>query len=268
MAQIGAQLPIGQVEIGEAVNIYASQTPLDERTGRARTGDVIFVYDLADEWARTDAGWFLLGDLTLEAAVVQYSVEVLRPVEIAPVIDGVPTETIHPEMTIGVLALQDNWALVYTDSLLGWAPLNLLTITEPQPDLLDFLERQAFVKVDGANLYLERDTASAITSVQPLGVEISVLQIVDEWALVRGASAYGWAHIDDLDLAPPVVARGSMNLDSVNFRVAPVDGRAIRQLRFGEVVLILGREDDWLNVRLRDGTAGWVFAEFVDEEES
>lgn len=61
----------------------------------------------------------------------------------------------------------------------------------------------------------------------------------------------------------------SVALGPLNFRAGPgLDARVLRLLDEGQALTLLGRSADsaWLNVRLPNGSAGWVYAAYVKTE--
>lgn len=66
-------LPIAQVRLLEPLSLYAEADTELAVVGRVRWGDVVLIYEQAGEWLKTEEGWLPHGELTLEPAVVQYS---------------------------------------------------------------------------------------------------------------------------------------------------------------------------------------------------
>lgn len=69
---------------------------------------------------------------------------------------------------------------------------------------------------------------------------------------------------------PPVTEQnGSCTGDFVNVRSEPViqDGNIVTRISTGETFVILKKQGDWYQIRLRTGTVGWIFGEYVKVED-
>ncbi|HPU41882.1 MAG TPA: SH3 domain-containing C40 family peptidase [Acetivibrio clariflavus] len=60
---------------------------------------------------------------------------------------------------------------------------------------------------------------------------------------------------------------GMITGGDVNIRKGPgTDNEAITQLNYGDKVEILGKSDEWYNVKMKDGIIGWVYGQYVSTE--
>jgi hypothetical protein len=156
--------------------------------------------------------------------------------------------------------------LVYGQAGAGWVSLDKLQLTAPQPDLVDFVERRAYVKVESVDLRALPDETAEGISFLLLGEEVRVLFQGGDWVLVKTDTAFGWSQSTNFDILPSAVVRGEMNASPVNLRRVP-DGQVIGVLEYRESVLVVGRDEaeEWLFIRLpARGLEGWVAAQFVD----
>ena len=67
----------------------------------------------------------------------------------------------------------------------------------------------------------------------------------------------------------PVQATGVVNVDALNLRLGPgLEHQVLRLLNTGDALEITGRSENslWLQVKLADGAAGWVYAEFMNTQ--
>lgn len=55
-----------------------------------------------------------------------------------------------------------------------------------------------------------------------------------------------------------------VNLDRVNVREEPVDGPSIGKINAGNLVILLGRKNDWCHVLTPGGNKGWMICEALD----
>lgn len=257
-------LPIGQVEVQGFVSLYAH--PVETvAIDQARHGDTLLVYERWAEWVRTEQGWMRLSG-ELAPAVVQYAAQLPADVALSTTPgDAVVGEMPRSDSAVGVVAIYDGYGLLYSDSHVGWAPLQGIDLEEPNADLIDFVERTAYLKVEQTPLYSQpSDRAAPLTTLQ-LGRQVAVLFTQDDWILVRANQAYGWAKAADFDLLPGGQVRGTLIAGPVNFRDAPsTSSRVLTVLDYQQTVLVLGRSENrgWLLIRA-NGIDGWISAEFV-----
>lgn len=249
-------LPLAQVQVVNTISIYTAPDFASEVAAKARPNDVLLIYQIAENWAQTEQGWFVLGDLPLEPAVVHFGATLISPIEI---------EAFDENSEVGVIAIFENRAFIYSNSGVGWVDLNSLQIIEPTPDLVDFVEQSAHIKVENANLYESFTDQNSVVTL-PLGQEATILYQADEWVLVRSRHVYGWGNLADFDIGLKPVARGETNASPINFYYPNPDGEVIELLDFRESILILGRDDagKWLYVRRRGGLEGWSPAQYID----
>ncbi|AEV69109.1 SH3 domain-containing C40 family peptidase [Acetivibrio clariflavus] len=67
--------------------------------------------------------------------------------------------------------------------------------------------------------------------------------------------------------AVAVLFEGMITGDGVNIRKGPgTDNEAITQLYYGDRVEILGKSDEWYNVKMKDGVIGWVYGQYISTE--
>lgn len=255
-------LPIGQVQITAVVDLYPAPDPKAVSEKRARPGDVVLIYAQIEGWVRTANGWFELGAMALEPAVVHYSAILPTPMPISDEMGGAPTQTLQPDEIVGVAAIFEEWALLYSRSGIGWAALADLQIIEPTADLLDFAVQPAYIQVESADFY--RAIEGEVQFSRPLGEAVDLLYTQGAWGFVRVKQFYGWSRLDNFDRVLMPQARGETSAGPVNVRLAPVDGRVITALDYREDLLVLGRNaaGDWLYIRAR-GLDGWILADFV-----
>jgi hypothetical protein len=220
------------------------------------------IYEQVGDWGRSKIGWLNLQGLILEPAVVQYQATYEGDLILGPGL-SLPAGEVA-----GVLALFEGQALVYSRLGAAWVAADLLELSEPGPDLRDFVERSAYVRVLSAALYADPDEASPPLAEIDLGRQVSLVYQDQDWALVRGPGVYGWSRLENFDPALLAQGRGQMNAGPVNLRRRPVDGDVVNVVDFQASVLILGRNAarDWLYIRTEAGLEGWVAAEFVDYE--
>ncbi len=238
-------LPIGQIRL--TAFVWLRDAPDGEQVARGRPGDVLPYYAQEGAWLRAEAGWVPRAAGTLEAARVEYGA--------------------WPFSAWGVAALQDEYALLYSPTRVGWVPLRGLALTAPSEALRVFGERPAVVRRLSAPLFLIPAPALSLAEL-PLGQTAEVLHSrADGWGLVRAADYVGWMRLDDLDVQAAPVAAGTLNAGPVNVRRAPVDGTVITGVGFREQVYLLGINPagDWLYIRTDDGDEGWIAARFVDD---
>lgn len=257
-------LPLAQVQVVNTIAIYAAPDFASEVAAKARPHDVLLIYQIAENWAQTEQGWFVLGDLPLEPAVVHFGATLISPIEIEP-FDENGEVVIAPEAVVGVTAIFENRVLIYSNSTVGWVDLNNLQIIEPTPDLVDFVEQSAHIKVENANLYESFTDQNPVVRL-PLGQEATLLYQADEWVLVRSRHVYGWGNLADFDIGLKPIARGETNASPINFYYPNPDGEVIELLDFRESILILGRDDsgNWLYLRRQGGLEGWSPAQYID----
>jgi uncharacterized protein YgiM (DUF1202 family) len=68
--------------------------------------------------------------------------------------------------------------------------------------------------------------------------------------------------------APPAQQYVRVTGSRLNVRERPTTSAVtVARVKKGERLVVLGREDDWIQVRLPDGTAGWVYGKYVHDEE-
>jgi hypothetical protein len=261
--------PIAQLRIEDFRPVLLEPASEDAPIDRVRPGDVVPVFQIDGEWARGEVGWISLDGLQPEAAVVDYGAAFEDDLLLAPEPDATTTMTLSPDEPVGVAAIFYDWALVYGRDAAGWTALDNLHLVEPLPDVADFVEREAYVMVEAADLFTLPDADAPTASQEPLGRRVRVLFSDGGWALVKSGSAVGWSPLKNFDFAPGVLARGTMNAGPVNVRESPVDGAVLTIVEYLEVVRILEVDGNWLYVRLSDargGLKGWLAAQFVDFE--
>ena len=255
--------PIAQLRIEDFRPVLLEPASEEPPLARVRPGDVMLIFQIDGDWARGEVGWISLDDLQPEPAVVSYGAafdgDLMLP----------PSMSLSPDETVGVAAIFYDLALVYGRDAAGWTALDDLQLIDPTPDLVDFVQREAYVMVEAADFFAIPDSDSPVASQEPLGRRVHVLFSDDEWALVKSRNTVGWSQVENFDVAPGVLARGTMNAGPVNVRDNPVDGAVLTIVDFQEEVRILEHDGDWLYVRLsetRGALEGWLAAQFVDFE--
>ena len=98
----------------------------------------------------------------------------------------------------------------------------------------------------------------------PLGQKLTVLTEGEKWCQVRlPDGTEGWVfslYIADNATGAFVITEGA------NLRLGPgLDYRILKELTQGQAVTITGRNvySDWLEIRLTDGTGGWIYSPLV-----
>ena len=265
-------LPLAQIQISERTLIYEETSSDAEVITRARRGDVLPVYEIEGVWGRVEGGWLRMEDQTLEPAVVHFSAIVLDRLTPAADLDAVEQTLLEIEVgqMVGVTAIFGDYALVYTELIAGWVRVDDLRIDFPTPELVSFIEQDAYVKVEQSHFYAQPDLNSEVVSVQLLGRRVTVLYHQDGWVLVRTGYDLGWSRSENFDFVPRAQAQAEMNAGPVNLRETPVNGRVIAVLDYLESILVVGRnsDDNWLYIRRLSGVEGWVSARYVNFEGS
>jgi hypothetical protein len=265
-----APVPVAQLRIEDFRPVLLEPDSDDPPLARVRPGDVVLIYQVDGDWARGEIGWISMEGLQPEAAVVEYGAEFDDDLMLSVRPNGDPALEMSSDQLAGVTAIFDDQALVYGRNVAGWTALDNIQLTEPSPDVQDFVERDAYVKVEAAELLVIPEESEPLASVEPLGRRVRVLFSDEDWALVRSQHAIGWSRPSNFDLAPGIIARGTMNAGPVNLRESPVDGAVLTIVDYLEQVRILERDGDWLYVQLSDvrgAVEGWLAAQFVDYEE-
>jgi|GEM_PF-6008404 len=263
---VGEPLPIGQVQISNFTPIYAAPVysfPID----RARSGDILWIYEVVGDWGRTDTGWLLLPQ-PLQPAVVSSTAILDQTIDITPAYGDAPSERIRRQTEVGVLAIIDDQALLYTRQQVGWVTLANADLiwSDPSPNFADFVENVGYVQVEQTPLYETPDLNAETFGTLRLGKQVRIVHQVDEWGLVIADSMYGWVQLADFDQLPRGYARGTMTAGDVNFRSAPTtNSRILTVLAYQAPILILGRSqnESWFHIR-SNGVDGWVSAQFVE----
>ncbi len=256
--------PLAQIQMLESRPLYAEPSLLSEVQSKARPNEVLFIYNRQDGWAQTAQGWLALDGLSLEPAVVHFGAMVDSPVEITP-LGNFSDAMLTPQDTIGVAAIFENQALVYTDSIIGWADLNRLEITDPPPDVVDFIEQMAYVQVENAEIRSVSKDGETIATL-PFGQEVTLLFTTENKVFIRSRQVIGWSEIENFDISPSPITRGETNASPINFYFPTPQDDVIELLDFRETVLVLGRDEagKWLYLRRQDGLVGWSPAEYID----
>jgi hypothetical protein len=246
--------PVAQVTASHRFWVYPQPEAVSPTT-RVFDGEIVPVYRIQGDWGKTEAGWFSLANVTLEPALVHFSATYEGTLTLE---DG---SQIPAGEEVGVAALFWDQALVYSLSGAGWAALNDLTLAEPSVDLQALVEQSAYVKVEQALLYAEPEGEGALE--RPLGHAMTVLYEQGDWLLLRDDSTFGWGRAEDFDLLPRGQMQGVANAGPVNVRQQPVDGVVVSVLDYQEPVSVLGRQTNWLLIRLENNTEGWVAADYI-----
>lgn len=270
-APIENELPIGQARIAGFVDLFETPDPDTEAVARARVGDVLFVYETQGDWWQTAEGWLQIGDHLVEPASVHCSLIHNMPLTLYDQPDGEETEELQPDDIAGVVAIDDGWGLVYSATHVGWAQLDDAILAEPEPDLVDFVEFDAYVQTERAILYAMPSDDSASYGEILLGRRVSVLFTQGDWLLVRADDRFGWGRSLNFDPTLRGNTRGTTIASPLNFRASPAeDGRVLGGLNFDETLLIYGQDasGEWVYARRDNGLRGWVFAEFVELDDA
>lgn len=261
-------VPVAQVQVVDSLVLYSEPTFSSDFQSKARPGEVLLVYAIQGSWAQTERGWFKHDDLTLEPAVVHYSAGVHVPIEIEPILDAPSGSWILPGESIGVAAIFENRALVYTRSAVGWTSLSELEINPPTADLVDFVEQGAYVRVEEAVLFTLPDEQGEKLQSLPLGQEAVLVYQSGTWVLVRSRHRIGWGRSADFEVGLKPIIRAETNASPINFYYPVPNETVIGLLDYRENVLVLGKDESgkWLYLRRQDGTEGWSPAQYFDVE--
>ncbi len=140
----------------------------------------------------------------------------------------------------------------------------------------------AWVKASGANVRAGPGTQYPSYGTRPQGTKLYVLARKGDWAKVKSPGGTGWVLCslltDDsgtgrkLAGAPPPstssssgqVAKAYVNGGVVYLRSGPsarYDARAV--LQKGQILYVVQKQGGWLRARVHDGSAGWVYADYV-----
>ncbi|MBZ0310737.1 MAG: SH3 domain-containing protein, partial [Anaerolineae bacterium] len=257
-------VPLAQVQVQNSLSLNQEPHFSSEVLGKAYPGDVLLIYETEGIWAQTELGWLVLDNLPLEPAAVHYSVIISSPLEIEPI--GESEAVILPDTIIGVTAIFERQALVYTESAAGWAALSEIELTEPVTDLRDFVEQPAYVKVEQADIYTLPNETSSPQTFLPLGQEAVLLYQQGSWVLVRSRHIVGWSKIAQFDVGLKPVAYAETTASPINFYYPTPESSVIDLLDYQERVLVLGRDESgkWLYLRQQDGLEGWAPAYYID----
>jgi cell wall-associated NlpC family hydrolase len=110
--------------------------------------------------------------------------------------------------------------------------------------------------------------------------QVDLIERYNDWLYISAAGNEGWVRADLIDADPLVLERllsadtvpdvnpalvGTIADNQVNVRKGP-DSRYARvdRLDAGLVVDIIGKSKDWVQVRMEDGSKGWVFGDFIE----
>jgi cell wall-associated NlpC family hydrolase len=140
----------------------------------------------------------------------------------------------------------------------------------------------AWVKASGANVRAGPGTQYPSYGTRPQGTKFYVLARRGDWAKVKTPGGTGWVLCslltDDsgtgrkLAGAPPPatgssagqVAKAYVSGGVVYLRSGPsarYDARAV--LQKGQILYVVRKQGGWLRARVHDGSAGWVYADYV-----
>lgn len=257
-------VPLAQVQVLTSLSLYQEPQFSSEMVAEAYAGDVLLVYEIKENWAQTEQGWFVLDNLPLEPAVVHYSAVMTSPLEIEPILES--ETVILPDTVMGVTAIFEGRALVYTESTVGWAALSEIELLEPVSDLMDFVEQPAYVKVEQADIYPLPAETSPLQNSLPLGQEAALLYQHGEWVLVRSRHVIGWGKMTDFDVGLKPIIRAETNASPINFYYPTPEATVIGLLDYRESVLVLGRDESgkWLYLRRQNGLEGWAPAQYIE----
>lgn len=186
---------------------------------------------------------------------------------------------LHPGQTITVLARQGAWIQFPYNGINAW-----ISVGEPEnsaspaTDVTQGGQAQTptaagdaqnatqtitlTVKTDGLNLRSEGNTSSAILGTLPLNTQLTVLKQQGEWYQVKTPDGkIGWVAgwLVSVNYPTPEGPYVTILNQDTNVRKGPgTEYEIIRRLNAGEKHPILGTEGDWFQIRLSDGTAGYV----------
>ncbi|MFZ5774952.1 MAG: SH3 domain-containing protein [Thermodesulfobacteriota bacterium] len=119
----------------------------------------------------------------------------------------------------------------------------------------------ASVLKDGAKLRSSPGEKGEVLWELSRGYPLVVIGRKDTWAQVRDFEGdKGWVPASLLAKKKTVIVRS----DKASLRVGPgQDYEVVAAVRYGVVLEPQEQERDWLRVRHRDGTSGWILAELV-----
>ncbi len=131
-------------------------------------------------------------------------------------------------------------------------------------------EVKASVTADNLNLRSGPGFSYEVLKVLANGQELAVLRASEDgdWSEVGlPDGSEGWVFSLYIEIAGETSA--TVSVDRLNLRAGPgFNSRVLKVLDLGQGLLVSGRNNDgnWLQVRLADGLAGWVYSYFVETQ--
>ena len=125
---------------------------------------------------------------------------------------------------------------------------------------------------DNATVRAGSDFDQAALGMLSIGTVLTVQQEIDGWYQIvsQQPDLSGWIYKDLVVIQEvetgKLVRKARVTASLLNVRAAPsVESQRITQLRSGEEIRIIGREDVWAQITLNDGQKGWVHSEYLLE---
>ncbi|QUH26040.1 SH3 domain-containing protein [Serpentinicella alkaliphila] len=121
----------------------------------------------------------------------------------------------------------------------------------------------------------EPNFESEIKKVITLGEQLFITEVKDNWYKIDFIddlqNSTGWIYRDSVvsDYNKEIVKIGKITTNVLNVRSGPsTDTNTISSLSIGEEVTIIGINDIWYQVFLKNGVKGWIHGDFVEISET
>ncbi|MDW7677348.1 MAG: SH3 domain-containing protein [Bacillota bacterium] len=134
------------------------------------------------------------------------------------------------------------------------------------------LQGSGVVIGDNATVRTGSDFDQAAVGMLSIGTMLTIQQEKDGWyqIVTKQPDLSGWIYKDLVVIqeveSGKLVRKARVTATVLNVRAAPsTESQRIIQLRSGDEIRIIGREDEWAQIILNDGQKGWVHSEYLLE---
>lgn len=176
---------------------------------------------------------------------------------------------------VDVLATRGAWLNISYNGTEGWVHSDYATIASSGGQGVNTPKTGATIKVSGLNVRSEPSLNGKVLEQLPAGTTVKIISEKNNWCEIEyGDGETGWIagwflERSGVSSPPPAPATNEGTIvivdDATNIRNAPsTDAKVVLRANEGEEFTILGVEDNWYKIKLKDGTeafvAGWIVA--------
>ncbi|MCM3619265.1 SH3 domain-containing protein [Sutcliffiella horikoshii] len=178
---------------------------------------------------------------------------------------------------VEVLAIRGEWINISYDGTVGWVHSDYAKIgtSGSGEQGVQTPKTGATIKVSGLNVRSEPSLNGKILEQLPQGTSVTILSELNNWCEIEyGNGETGWIAGWFLERSgvssppqSPATSDGTIVIvdDATNIRNAPsTNAKVVLRASEGEEFSIVGQENDWYKIKLKDGSeayvAGWIVA--------